>query len=114
MENINYRESYYKIESYIKIGVIYIRLERYEESLKIFNKAAKIKYKSSEFWKSPLYANLYNNRGWTYYKLKKYKKAIKDFERAIGFDYGYAIAYGNISLVKKVLNKGNRRKSLYI
>jgi tetratricopeptide (TPR) repeat protein len=43
-------------------------------------------------------AEIYNSRGWAYYKLKEYSSAIEDYERSIKFDPDSATAYNNRGL----------------
>ena len=45
----------------------------------------------------------YNNRGWAYYCLKQYERAIQDFSKAIQLNSNYALAYTNRGTAYKKL-----------
>jgi ribosomal protein S12 methylthiotransferase accessory factor len=62
-------------------------LERYEEALDALDPAEKA---------NPELKEIYNLRGFCYFKLKKHNESIASFERAIELDPGSAIDYANI------------------
>jgi len=62
-------------------------LERFEEALGSLDLAEKA---------NPELKEIYNLRGFCYFKLKKHNEAIASFERAIELDPGSAIDYANI------------------
>ena len=62
---------------------------------------AVIKIKSD--WSKP-----YNNRGWVYYLLKDYKKAIEDFNKAISINSKFANAYHNRGLCYQAINENEK------
>ena len=77
-----------------EIGSIYVHiasclkeLERYEEALDALSLAEKA---------SPGLKEIYNLRGFCYFKLKKHNESISSFERVIELDPGSAIDYANI------------------
>ncbi len=77
-----------------EIGSIYVHiasclkeLERYEEALDALSLAEKA---------SPELKEIYNLRGFCYFKLKKHNESISSFERVIELDPGSAIDYANI------------------
>ena len=45
---------------------------------------------------NPDLREIYNLRGFCYFKLKKYDESIASFERVIQLDHGSAIDYANI------------------
>jgi len=62
-------------------------LERYEEALDALGLAEKA---------NPELKEIYNLRGFCYFKLKKHNESIASFERVIELDPGSAIDYANI------------------
>jgi ribosomal protein S12 methylthiotransferase accessory factor len=62
-------------------------LERYQEALEALDLAEKA---------NPDLREIYNLRGFCYFKLKKYNESIASFERVIELDPGSAIDYANI------------------
>ncbi|SPF43769.1 Uncharacterized domain [Syntrophobacter sp. SbD1] len=77
-----------------EIGSIYVHiasclkdLERYEEALDALSLAEKA---------NPDLKEIYNLKGFCYFKLKKHNESIACFERVIDLDHGSAIDYANI------------------
>ncbi len=50
---------------------------------------------------NPQYAYAYNNRGWVYYNLKEYDKAIKDYNKALEIDPKVPSASNNKKLAEE-------------
>jgi ribosomal protein S12 methylthiotransferase accessory factor len=78
----------------VEIGSIYVHiasclkeLARYEEALDALSLAEKA---------NPELKEIYNLRGFCYFKLKKHNESIASFERVIELDPGSAIDYANI------------------
>lgn len=59
---------------YLHIGISYNMLGKYKKAIKLLNKSIEINSENS---------STYYNRGYAYYKLKKFDKAKQDFKKAI-------------------------------
>ena len=58
----------------IILGLVYYKLEKYQEAIKAYQKAIEIQ---------PDYQKTWNNLGLVYYKLEKYQESIKAYKKAI-------------------------------
>src|SRR5262249_20324391 len=58
----------------------------------------------------PLWANTFNNRGWTYHKIKEYDKAIADYDAALKLDHTHLLATVNRGSARQ--DKGEYYKSI--
>ncbi|MEQ8192140.1 MAG: tetratricopeptide repeat protein, partial [Candidatus Eremiobacterota bacterium] len=67
-------------------GQVFIKLGKYKEAIKYFDKAIEINPKDVEAW---------NNKGYTFIKLGKYEEAIKCFDKAIEINPKDAEAWNN-------------------
>lgn len=85
-------------------GVAYSDIGRYQDSLKFFKEALKIK---------PAYADAVNNIGFAYSRLGCPQKAINAFKHAIKIKSAYAIAYFNLAAEYKNLGQLNEAADAY-
>jgi len=69
------------------IGAAYTRLEKYDEALRVFQKAIEL---------NPNNADVYNNIGSTFYKKELYSKAISNFQTAIKIRPNFVEALSNL------------------
>lgn len=69
------------VNSY-NLGVAYLALGKYEDSLGEFYKAAE-QYKSTD---NPLDSDTFNNIAWTLYKLERYDEALSNCETSLAID----------------------------
>ena len=58
------------------MGLVYYKLEKYQEAIKAYQKAIEIK---------PDYHKAWNNLGNVYYKIEKYQEAIKPIKKQLKF-----------------------------
>ncbi|ROR01566.1 YcaO-like family protein [Desulfosoma caldarium] len=72
---------------HVHIASCHKELGRYEKALDALNEAEK--------W-NPTLKEIYNLKGFCFYRLKKHMQAIEAFEKAIDIDPGSAIDYANI------------------
>jgi ribosomal protein S12 methylthiotransferase accessory factor len=79
-------------------------LERYDEALDALDLAEKA---------NPELKEIYNLRGFCYFKLKKHNESIASFERAIELDPGSAIDYANIGSNLRELGHRDEAIRLY-
>ncbi|MFN8244721.1 MAG: tetratricopeptide repeat protein [Ferruginibacter sp.] len=76
-------------EALINLGLIYYEREKnYEEALRLFTAATKIKPKDADTW---------YNRGTCYLDNKEYDKAIADFKRALNIDRADLSSLNNLA-----------------
>jgi len=83
-------------EAYNSLGVLYIRMKNWQQAIWAFNKALD----------NPLYSNpekALTNLGRVYYRIGKYKKAIKFYKKAIKRVPEFAIAYYGLALCYNVM-----------
>ena len=92
------------ISAYLSIGDVYIKLERYAEALRIFNKL--INLSALEF------PAAYSKRGEIYLHMNDYNKAAQEMEKSIALEPNYADAYNNLGILyTKLKQEENALKS---
>jgi ribosomal protein S12 methylthiotransferase accessory factor len=79
-------------------------MERYEEALDALELAEKA---------NPELKEIFNLRGFCYFKLKKHNESIASFERAIELDPGSGIDYANIGSNLRELGHKDEAMRLY-
>ncbi|HYA40690.1 MAG TPA: YcaO-like family protein [Syntrophobacteraceae bacterium] len=89
---------------HVHIACCLKELERYEEALDALRAAEKA---------NPELKEIYNLRGFCYFKLKKHNESICSFERAIELDPGSAIDYANIGSNLRELGHRHEAIQLY-
>lgn len=92
----------YDPEIYFNLGNYYYDIGDYFTSEKYYSECIKINEDYNYIPKSAAY----NNRGMSNYKLKRYYKAIEDFDMSIRIDSIKAIAYPNITNQEAYYNRG--------
>lgn len=89
-----------KGKSYMLLGRIASKLNQKEKSLKYYYKSAKFHVAS----------DIYNNIGYKEMQLQKYKKALKNLNKAINMDSNNPYAYSNRAFVLLKLNQIQKAK----
>ena len=89
---------------YVHIASCLKELERYEEALDALRQAEKA---------NPDLKEIFNLKGFCYFKLKKYDESIACFERVIELDPGSAIDYANIGSNLRELGHKQEAMRLY-
>ena len=85
------------------LGNIYVNIKEYENAIKEFEEAIRLKAK---------YFEVYNNLGIVYQLQKQYEEAIRKYEKAIEINPNYAEAYNNLAGVYALLEEYEKAISL--
>jgi len=72
------------------------KFEKFDNAVKSYDKAIKIKPDRYEFW---------TGRAWSLYKLKKYEESNENYDRVLELKPDYKLAKDNQKIVKKKLSK---------
>ena len=91
-------------EIYLNKGISLVELEKYEDSVTCYDKAATIDANDSLIW---------YNRGVALTQLEKYDDAISSYEKAIEVSPGYADAWYNKSRTSKAQGSRCRSRKLF-
>ena len=81
-------------EELVRMGREYTAKSRFLEAIDEFNKA---------IWKNPKHFQAYNGRGYARMRVRNYKGALEDFDRAIALSPGYPNAIKNREAALRVL-----------
>lgn len=96
-------EPYYGIvDTYQGLANSYRMLEKYEESIKYYDKAIET---------DSAYASAYMGRGFAYNSLENYKEAIIDFTKSIELELPYSFAFYGRGVAYKNLNETEKAKA---
>ncbi len=91
------------VNSYIKIGICYIHLEKYRDALIIFKFANKL---------APNNIQILNNLAILYYNKGLYEKCYSILQKVLEIDPTYFIVYYNLSLVS--IKKGDFKNAIIV
>jgi tetratricopeptide (TPR) repeat protein len=94
--------NYSIVDTYQGLANSYRMLEKYEESVKYYDKAIE---------SDSAYASAYMGRGFVYNSLENYEEAIHDFTKAIEMEYHYNFAYYGRGVAYKDLNMIEKAKA---
>ncbi len=91
----------YYAESYNNRGIVYSKLDRWQEAIKDFSQAIRIK---------PDYVDAIYNRGIAFGNLGRWQEAIKDFSQAIRIKPDLTDAYNNLGIIMNA--QGNYKEAI--
>lgn len=86
LSNIKEEKDYTDLDWFFKADAE-LEKKNYEKAVEFYTKAIKL---------NPKDANIYNNRGWSYFLMKDYDKAILDFKTALTLDSTLSMSYNNL------------------
>jgi tetratricopeptide (TPR) repeat protein len=91
-------------KAHYKLGTVLAEMERYEEAIKAYDEAIRIKGKEAPFY-------YFYNRGLAYRRLGLLHKATLDLNRAIQIDIGSEFSLAHRELAEVLLSLGKNKES---
>ena len=93
------------VEAHNNLGVILLRLGKFQEAKKCFEKVIEI---------NPIYSKAYNGLGNSFNVLGEYKEAIKCYQKAIEINPNFSSAHNNLGNTFNRMEDYQKAKSCYL